>query len=307
MYLSIVSPVYRASEIVEKLVREIHLSVKPITDDYEIILVEDGSPDDSWHKIEEICKVDRKVKGVKLSRNFGQHPAIMAGLAQTFGEWTVVMDCDLQDQPKEIIKLYQKAIEGYDVVMARRVERKDNFFKRMSSQWFSKIFNFLSDVQMDHEIANFGIYHRKVITSVLEIGDYIKSFPLFVYFVGFRTTSIPVEHLERESGSSTYTLKKLVDLAFDGIISYSNKPLRIFVKIGAIMSFFSFSIGIYYMILALLGKVQVLGYASIIISIFFSSGILISVIGIVGVYLGKVFEQTKRRPAFIIDKKINIS
>lgn len=302
MMLSIVSPVYKAEKIIPLLVERIEKSVRKITADYEIILVEDGGPDHSWSVIEAIAKDNSKIKGIKLSRNFGQHPAIMAGLSQAKGEWVVVMDCDLQDQPEEIEKLYAKALEGYDVIFAKRNNRKDGFFKRKFSKLFSIIFNYLAGTKFDNEIANFGIYNKKVISAVLNIGDYIKSFPLFVYFTGFKSTSIIVEHASRESGTTSYTFSKLISLAFNAIISYSNKPLKIFVKFGMLISLLSIIGGLVNLILYFDGKIKVSGYSSIIISIWFLSGIIITVIGVVGIYVGKVFEQTKNRPPFIIDK-----
>jgi glycosyltransferase involved in cell wall biosynthesis len=300
--ISIVSPVYQAEKIIPLLVERIENTVGKITADYEIILVEDGGPDNSWRVIEAITKNSSKLKGIKLSRNFGQHPAIMAGLSQAKGEWIVVMDCDLQDQPEEIEKLYNKALEGFDVVFAKRNNRKDGFFKKSTSKMFSALFNYLAGTKFDNEIANFGIYNRKVIVSVLNIGDYIKSFPLFVYFTGFKSTAIIVEHAPRESGTSSYTFSKLISLAFNTIISYSNKPLKIFVKFGMLISLFSIIGGIVNLILYFEGKIKVSGYSSIIVSIWFLSGIIITVVGVVGIYVGKVFEQTKNRPPFIIDK-----
>ena len=302
MMLSIVSPVYKAEKIIPLLVDRIEKAVVKITADYEIILVEDGSPDDCWEVIEGIAATNPKIKGIKLSRNFGQHPAIMAGLSKAKGEWVVVMDCDLQDQPEEIEKLYAKALEGFDVVFAKRNNRQDGFFKKKSSKLFSMIFNYLAGTKFDNEIANFGIFNKKVISSVLNIGDYIKSFPLFVYFSGFKSTAIIVEHATRESGTSSYTFSKLISLAFNTIISYSNKPLKIFVKFGMLISFLSIIGGIVNLVLYFDGKIKVSGYSSLIISIWFLSGILITVVGVVGIYVGKVFEQTKNRPPFIIDK-----
>jgi len=302
MMLSIVSPVYKAEQIIPSLVERIENSVNKITADYEIILVEDGGPDNSWRVIEALAQINPKIKGIKLSRNFGQHPAIMAGLSQAKGEWVVVMDCDLQDQPEEIGKLYNKALEGFDVVFAKRNNRQDGFIKKKFSKLFSVIFNYLAETKFDNEIANFGVYNRKVIDSVLSIGDYIKSFPLFVYFTGFKSTAIIVEHAARESGTTSYTFSKLISLAFNTIISYSNKPLKIFVKFGMLISLLSFLGGIVNLVLYFEGKIKVSGYSSIIISIWFLSGILITVVGVVGIYVGKVFEQTKNRPPFIIDK-----
>ena len=300
--LSIVSPIYKAENIVEKLVSEIEKEVSKLNIAYEIILVDDRSPDGSWEKMKEIASQYNNIKIIRLSRNFGQHPAIMAGLSQVSGKWTVVMDCDLQDQPKEIIKLYNKAQEGFDVVLARRKERKDNFLKVLSSKIFSKVYGFFTDTKYDNEIANFGIYNKKVIQSILSISDYIKFFPLFVNFVGFNSTSIQVEHASRESGSTSYSFGKLVSLAFNSIISFSNKPLKIFVKFGMIISLLSIFVGVYYIVEAYNNKIEVLGYTSIIVSIWFLSGIIITTIGVTGIYVGKIFDQTKSRPPYIIDE-----
>jgi polyisoprenyl-phosphate glycosyltransferase len=300
--ISIISPVYKAEKIVEKLVEEIQRTLSKINCSYEIILVDDGSPDNSWDKMLEISNRFDSVKSIKLSRNFGQHPAIMAGLSQTKGDWIVVMDCDLQDQPKEILKLYEKAKEGFDIVLARRENRKDSFLKRLSSNIFSKAYGFFTDTKYDNEVANFGIYHRKAINSILSINDNIKFFPLFVNFVGFKSTSILVEHAQRDSGATSYSLSKLISLAFNSIISFSNKPLKLFVKFGISISVLSIFIGTYYIFEALNKKIAVLGFTSIIVSIWFLSGIIITTIGITGIYVGKIFDQTKNRPTYIIDK-----
>jgi dolichol-phosphate mannosyltransferase len=302
--ISIVSPVYNGENTIEELVHEIEQVMYRLNINYEIILVDDRSPDNSWEVMTRIAGQKPSIKIYRLSRNFGQHATIIAGLSKATGDWVIVMDCDLQDQPKEIEKLYNKASEGFDIVMAKRNNRKDSFFKKSTSKLFAQIFNFLSDTKINHEVANFGIYKRKVILEVLKIGDFVKSFPLFIYYLGYRSISIPVEHSKRTVGKSNYSISKLISLAFNAIISYSNKPLKLIVKIGLIISFSSFSIGIYYMNQYFNGDVQVPGYSSLIISIFFLSGIIISVIGILGIYLGKVFEQTKNRPSFVFDEEI---
>lgn len=269
---------------------------------YEIILVDDRSPDGSWEVMKRISHTYHEVKSLRLSRNFGQHPAIMAGLSHTRGEWVVVMDCDLQDQPKEIKKLYKKAIEGYDIVLAKRENRKDGILKKLSSKLFSKIYGFFTDSHYDNEVANFGIYHNKVVTSILLVGDYIKFFPLFVPFVGFNTISIPVEHAARSIGKSSYNLRKLTSLAFNTILSFSNKPLKLVVKFGLLISILSILVGLYTLYLYFTNKIEVAGYSSIIISIWLLSGIIITTIGITGIYVGKIFDQVKKRPVFIIDE-----
>ena len=302
--ISIISPVYRAEKILDKLVYQIRNTLHEIGVTFEIILVEDRSPDNSWEVMRQLSIKFPEVKSIRLSRNFGQHPAIVAGLSIAKGEWIVVMDCDLQDQPKEIEKLYKKAIEGYDLVLARRENRQDGFIKKMYSKIFSKVFNYLADTDFNNEVANFGIYNRKVIASVLTIGDYIKAFPLFIYFTGYNATSVAVEHADRDSGKSSYSFSKGISLAFNAIISFSNKPLKIFVKFGMIISFLAFIGGLVNLIYYLEGSIKVSGYSSLIISIWLLSGIIITVIGVVGIYIGKVFEQTKNRPAYIIDEII---
>lgn len=300
--ISFVTPVFQAEETITPLIQRIEQVMQELTLPYEIILVDDRSTDCSWSVLLEISATNTKVKAVRLSKNFGQHPAIIAGLSLAKGDWIVVLDCDLQDQPEEVINLYKKALEGYDAVLARRENRNDSYFKKMSSYIFARAFGYLTDTEYDHRIANFGIYSKKIISATLKIEDSTKFFPLFVKYTGFNTTSIEVIHGSRQNGRSNYNLTKLVKLAFDVIISYSNKPLRIFVKLGVTISFISFLFGLYYFILAVSGKITVLGYSSLIISIWFLSGVLITIIGICGIYIGKIFDQTKQRPVYIIDE-----
>ena len=302
--ISIVSPVYRAEKILPILVSEINLVMERIGEDYEIILVDDRSPDNSWEVMKVLSSQNPKIKSIRLSRNFGQHSAIFAGLTKTKGDWVVVMDCDMQDQPKEIAKLYKKVLEGYDIVLGQRENRKDKFLKKLSSKLFYKVFNYLSGGQFNNEIGNFGIYKKKVIGSILNIKDYIKFFPLFINWVGFKSISIPIEHGEREEGKSSYSISRLLKLAFNVIISFSDKPLRLFINFGLGISILSFILGIYYLYLAITHRITQPGFSSLILSIWFLSGIIISCIGIVGVYLGKTFDQAKNRPTFIIDEEL---
>ena len=302
--ISIVSPVYRAEKILPILVSEINLVMERIGEDYEIILVDDRSPDNSWEVMKVLSSQNSKIKSIRLSRNFGQHSAIFAGLTKTKGDWVVVMDCDMQDQPKEITKLYKKVLEGYDIVLGQRENRKDKFLKKLSSKLFYKVFNYLSGGQFNNEIGNFGIYKKKVIDSILNISDYIKFFPLFINWVGFKSVSIPIEHGEREEGKSSYSISRLLKLAFNVIVSFSDKPLRLFINFGLGISILSFVLGIYYLYLSITHKITQPGFSSLILSIWFLSGIIISCIGIVGVYLGKTFDQAKNRPTFIIDEEL---
>jgi dolichol-phosphate mannosyltransferase len=306
-HLSIVSPVYRAENILDRLVSEIIESISQITDDFEIILVEDGSPDNSWQKIEKNCQQDSRIKGIQLSRNFGQHYAITAGLDQARGEWVVVMDCDLQDKPQEISKLYHQAKLGYDIVLAKRVQRRDGFLKRFFSWAFYQILSYLTGTSFDPSIANFGIYHQKVIQAVCQMRESIRVFPIMVRWVGFKQIAIPVEHAERIEGKSNYNLKRLFNLALDIILAYSDKPIRLTIKLGFLISFSAFIFTLITFFRYYFGQITVPGYASLIVSIWFFSGLIMMTLGIVGLYIGKTFEGVKQRPIYVIKEKINLS
>jgi polyisoprenyl-phosphate glycosyltransferase len=303
--LSIISPVYKGEKMIYELVSRIENSIQSITASYEIILVEDCGGDNSWNVIEKISQNNINIKGIKLSRNFGQHYAITCGLDHAKGEWVVVMDCDLQDRPEEIPNLYKKAIEGYDIVLAQRFNRQDKFFKKLFSRIFYRTLGYLTGSEQDETVANFGIYHQKVIKQLVLMRESIRYFPTMVKWVGFKVAKIQVEHAEREIGSSNYNFKRLINLALDIILAYSDKPLRITIKLGFGISLVSLLMAFFIIIKWLSGGIIVLGYTSLIISVWFLSGCILTTLGIVGLYIGKTFEGVKKRPIYIIDRIIN--
>jgi len=305
MLLSIVSPVYRAEFQLEELVERIKTSVETLQLDFEIILVNDHSPDQSWDKIVELSTKYSFVKGIKLSRNFGQHYAITAGLDQAKGDWVVVMDCDLQDRPEEIPNLYRKAQEGFHVVLARRAVRKDGFFKRLGSKAFYRTLAYLTGSEQDESIANFGVYHQDVIQQIKNMRESIRYFPTMVRWVGFRQTSIDVIHAGNEERTSSYNFKRLFNLALDIMLAYSDKPIRLTVKLGLIVALTGFIFAIYTLFRYIVGDIIVAGYASLIISLWLLSGFILVTLGMVGLYVGKTFEGVKERPIYIVEKKLN--
>ena len=306
-HISIVSPVYRAENILPELVRRIETSLFKFTNDIEIILVEDGSLDKSWEEIEKLSKDKEFIKGIKLSRNFGQHYAITCGLDYASGDWVVVMDCDLQDKPEEIEKLYNKAKEGFEIVFARRAKRNDSFFKKLGSLIFYRVFTYLSGIKQDGTIANFGIYSKKAIDSVNSMREPMRAFTPMMKWVGFKCIAIDVEHCKRFEGNSSYNISKLVNLALDISLAYSDKPLKLTVRLGLIISSISFIFALISVIRYFLGYITISGYASLIVSIWILSGIIIFSIGILGLYITKIFEGIKNRPLYLIDKQINLN
>ena len=298
--ISIVIPVYGVDSGIDKLCSRLISSLSTITDSFEIILVNDDSPDEAWKYILSNCEKDPRIFGINLSRNFGQYQAITAGLTHATGDWMVIMDCDLQDRPEEIPHLYNKVIEGYDLTFAVRKNRKGNLFRKIVSNIFSKTLTFLTGVKQDTRISHFGIYNKKVIQAVLSMKDSNRYFQTMVRWVGFNESYLEVQHDERSEGRSSYTTIKLLILAFHTLLSFSNKPLTLMVNLGATISSCAFIYAFITFIQAFRGAILVSGWASLMISIWFLAGINILFLGIVGIYLGRVFEQVKERPIYII-------
>ena len=303
--ISIVSPVYRAETIIDNLVERIVGAVSQLTDNYEIILVEDCGPDNSWNKIQENCKRNSKVKGVKLSRNYGQQHAIQAGLDLSTGEYVITMDCDLQDQPEEIIKLLSKSKEGFEIVVASRKNRQDDFFKKFLSRIFYSTLGYLTETQQDRSVANFVCYQRKAVKAMAKVKDHNRYYPMLQQLVGFNYAKVDIEHAEREDGTSSYSFGKRLRLAMDTILTFSDKPLRLTVKFGVLLSFLSICSAILMVVLYIFSDVKAEGWASLALLISFFSGIIISVLGMVGLYVGRTFESVKQRPTYIIHKTLN--
>lgn len=303
--ISIVSPVYKAENIVNELINRLTKVLQELTNSYEIILVDDNSPDNSWEKIKTCCNANTFVKGIKLSKNFGQQHALQAGLDASRGEYVITLDCDLQDPPEEIPKLIAKAKEGFEIVAASRVNRKDDFIKRTASKYFYKLLGYLTDSKQDNTVANFVCYHRKAVEAMALVKDNHRYYPLLQQVIGFNYTKVPIKHAERKDGKSSYSLKKRWKLAINTILAFSDKPLRITVKLGVSLSFLSIIAAIVLVILYFLGDFRTSGWASLALLLSFFSGAIISVLGMVGLYVGKIFETVKGRPTYIISEQLN--
>jgi dolichol-phosphate mannosyltransferase len=301
--ISVVIPVYKAENCLVELYSRLKTALEKISLNFEIVLVEDCGGDRSWQIIEELSAKDPRVKGLQFSRNFGQHYGITAGLDHCDGDWVVVMDCDLQDRPEEIGRLYDKALEGFEIVLANRGERQDPPLKKLASKLFYKLFSYLAEIDYDGNSGNFRIMSRKVVENYRLIREQLRFFGGIVQWMGFSTTSIYVEHSERFAGGSTYTFAKLWKLAMETIIAFSDKPLRLSVRFGFLMSFLSFFYGAYILASALMYGSSIAGWSSLIVSIYFIGGVIISILGIIGIYLGKTFDESKKRPLYIVSNK----
>lgn len=299
--ISVVTPVYGCGASLPELCERLSASLAAVTSSHEILLVNDASPDGAWDVIKELAGDDARIRGINLSRNFGQHNALTAGLDCARGDWVVVMDCDLQHRPEEIPKLYRKAQEGYDLVVGTRTLRGDSFLKKLGSRLFYKLLTYLTDTKIDDRLTNFGIYSRKTVQSITALREQNRPFGLLALWVGYRRAEIGIEHAVRPYGETSYTLRRMVTLAVDSILSHSDRPLRLTVKFGMLISFLSFVYALWIMMKYFFWSTPVEGWSSLIVSIYFTAGLIMGSIGVVGLYVGKIFNEVKDRPLYFIE------
>lgn len=305
MDISVVIPVYGCKAALPELHRRLVATLEQITSEFEIILVDDCCPQNSWEEIVKICHKDLRVKGIHFSRNFGQIKAITAGLDKSKGNWVVVMDCDLQDRPESILDLYQKAQEGYDVVFARRMERVDSSITKFLSGCFYKVYDYFTEGTFDSSICNFSISRRNVIDNYCKMREHNRAFTMFIRWLGFKETAIDLQADARFEGKSSYNLKRKLKMAMEIITSQSNKPLLFSIHLGFIISLISFVYIIYLVIRALFIKDILLGWTTIVASIYLVGGVLLAAIGILGIYIGNIFDEAKNRPLYVIAESLN--
>lgn len=278
----------------------------PQFNELEFIFVEDCGPDDTWINVANLAKSDQRVKAMRLSRNFGQHHALTACLDFCTGDWVVTMDCDMQDNPEKIPVLWQKAQEGYDMVCARRINRRDSFFKRFTSRCFTWVFNSLSGMHYDGSVSNFRMISKKVVLALRKMGEATRNIATQLKWLGFKVAYVDVVHSPRYDGVSSYSLVKLINFALDSIIAYSDRPMRIFCSMGFTITGLSLLYALYLGLRKIIWGTPILGWTSLITSIWLLGGLVIGCLGILGLYIGRIYNETKRRPIYVIDEHINI-
>jgi dolichol-phosphate mannosyltransferase len=306
-HLSIVSPVYQAEACLPELYRRLVAVAERITPDFELVLVEDCGPDGSWRVLERLAATDARVKALRLSRNFGQHYAITAGLDHAEGDWVVVMDCDLQDPPEAIETLYRTAREGHDVVFVRRLDRTDAWTKTLPGVVFHGLIAWLTGEPSDPAVANFSISSRPAILAFREYRERDRSFPMVMRRVGFRRTTVDVAHAERFAGRSSYSLRTLFAFALQNVVAASTRPLVLSVQFGILIAAGSLAYATYVLALYLRHQVAVPGWTTLAILVSFLFGLLFIQLGVVGLYLGSTFEQTKHRPLYHVAEARNLA
>jgi len=301
--ISVVVPVYGCADCLHRLHARLKAVFAQMGKTYEIVLVEDRSPDWSWTALSELAAADPNVRAVRLSRNFGQHAAITAGLAESSGRWTVVMDCDLQDPPEEIPRLYAKALEGYDIVLSRREERRQSLPRRLAATAYYRSRNRLTRSSMHTNYANLSILDRKVVEAFLALRDKDRQYLLILHWLGFRQATIDFRQSDRAAGRSSYDFRRLVRVALDGVFFQSTLLLRYVVYTGFWVAAAGGLLAIYAMVVFAAGR-SLPQWTALPVLILLLTGFIIISTGVTGLYVGKIFEQVKGRPLYVVDTRI---
>ncbi len=301
--LSIVIPVYGCAPCLRELYRQLHEVLVKNNLNYEIIFVDDRSPDQAWKEIQELASKDVRIKGIRLSRNFGQHIAITAGLQAATGEKIVVMDCDLQDSPDVIPELLKKHAEGFDIVLARRI-RNRNFIRMQISKLYFYLLRLLCGAIYDSSYGTLSLITRKVADAYLKVNDLERHYLFVLHWLGFKKGTIVFRHDSRFQGKSSYSLRALIRHALSGLLFQSPNFLVWIVIFGSTMAAIGFSLALF-LIISYFFFHPPPGWTSIAVLTLTFGGLNLMIMGAIGLYIGKVFNQVKNRPLFVIDEKIN--
>jgi polyisoprenyl-phosphate glycosyltransferase len=303
--IAVIVPVYNGRPMLRELCSRLVHSLSGITKDFVIVLVDDAAPDNPWPLIREVSEKEHRIKAIRLSRNFGQHYALTAGIDMARAHWYVIMDCDLQDAPEDIPLLYAKAREGHDVVAGLRKKEGHGEIKRHSSRLFYTLFRLLSGVQLDWSTGNFRIFSNAVADGFRSMREQLRFVPASFEWMGFDIVYVELPHHQRGEGQSSYTIRKLVRLASDTIIAHSHIPLNIVAYLGFVMSAITFIIALIYFGRAFVFGTKVVGWTSLFVTLLFVSSFQIALMGVLGIYIGKTFDEAKRRPLYIVRETVN--
>jgi glycosyltransferase involved in cell wall biosynthesis len=306
-HISVVIPVLNEEAIVSELLTRVLQTIKKISPNIEVIIIDDGSTDKTWKEITDFTLKNSNIRGIKLSRNFGHHYAISAGLQYANSDWVVVMDGDLQDRPEVITDLYNEASKGFDIVFVSRTNRPESLYYRFLQKLFYMILRMLSGVNFNSQQANFSIISNKVVDSFNKFPEYSRFYGSTLNWLGFTRSSINANHGTRKSGRSSYTLKKRVKLAADVILSFSDRPLHFAIYLGVISSSAALMLMTWIVYRFVNVGFSVEGWPSLMAILLLIGGIILIILGIIGSYLSRIFLQVKARPLFLIQDEISSS
>ncbi|AWV99680.1 glycosyltransferase family 2 protein [Arcticibacterium luteifluviistationis] len=310
--ISIVIPIFNEEENIPNLYARLTAAAPSWKEDYEIVLVDDGSSDGSLEIMTDLIEKDSRVRLIKLSRNFGHQPAISAGIQEAKGDAVVIMDGDLQDPPEELYRFLDKWREGYQVVYAIRTKRKEGFFKKIAYATFYRMLAAISEIDIPLDSGDFCVMDRKVVNAIVkEMPEQIRFVRGLRAYAGFKQIGVKYERAERAAGEVKYTFKKLMELALDGLFGFSNVPLRLATYFGFIIAIPSFIVGFFFVLHRMIGfkvlghtPAEIPGTTTLTVGMYFLGGVTLIILGILGEYIGRIYIEVKRRPFFVIDEII---
>lgn len=299
--ISIIIPCFNEEDNIELLYKRLVSVLNGTGMEFELIYIDDGSKDESLMRMKNIEEVDNRVKILEFSRNFGHQSAVFAGLEYADGDAVIMMDSDLQHPPELIPKLIEKWKQGFDIVYTVRNDPPEiSLFKKMTSKFFYKLINFLAEIHLPANSADFRLFDKKVVLHFRSLTEKSKFLRGLVSWIGFKQCPVSYDAVSRMSGRSKYTLIKMIRFAMDGIISFSAFPLRISTFFGFIVSFASFFYAIYAIYIKLFTNKALPGWTSVLVSVLFLGGIQLLSLGIIGEYLDRIYKETKSRPSYIL-------
>lgn len=300
---SVVVPVFNEEEVLPETYRRLTAVMEGLSAPYEILFVDDGSKDRSPEILDDLAQKDSRVRVIHFSRNFGHQAAITAGMDYARGEAVIIIDADLQDPPEVIPEMVAKWQEGYEVVYGKRAKREgETFFKRFTASFFYRLLRLMTDVDIPLDTGDFRLVDRKVIEVMRILREKNRFIRGLVSWVGFRQTPLEYVRKRRFAGTTKYPLRKMLKLAWDGITSFSNKPLKVAAYLGFALSLLSFVYLLIIVVSKLLGKSTVPGWASIAVINLFFNGIILIILGVMGEYIGRIYDEAKNRPLYIVDR-----
>jgi polyisoprenyl-phosphate glycosyltransferase len=296
-----VIPVYRCVGSLIPLCERLEATLAGLVSTWEIVFVDDRSPDESWPTLKSLAQAHERVRAVRLSRNFGQHAAITAGLARASGRWTVVMDCDLQDRPEDIPVLYKEALAGNDIVFGKRQRRDDRWFRVTAARLYFGLLNRVLGTDVTSEYGTFSIISDRVRNAFLTLRDNDRHYLFILYWLGFRHAAVDVGRDPRHSGTSSYTLTTLLRHAFAGVFFQTTALLRWIIYFGFAVSMMGIALAAFF-IYQYVAATPYSGWTSLAVLLLVIGGFIIMSTGVAGLYVGKIFEQVKERPLYVVDE-----
>jgi len=301
---SVVLPVYNEEQCLQEVINRIMKVLKQLGEPFEIVCIDDGSSDNTWPMLLQMSRVEPSLRGIKFLRNFGHQLAVYAGIKYCTGEYIAILDADGQDPPEILPQLFQKCREGYDVVYAVRKKRKENLLKRAGYKLFYRLYRFLVPFDVPLDSGDFAVFNKNVASFIQSLNEKTPVIRGLRSWYGGRQCGIEYARPKRVSGKSKYNLGKLLLLAINASISFSKKPLRIISLFGINISLFSFCGGIILLMMKLTVGIHLTGWTSLALLIMFFGGLILLVLGIIGEYIGDIYDEVKNRPAFLVKETI---